>query len=186
VWGQKPRRAWPESDLAARFGVNGRDLWRHAQGLDERPVVNERETKSISQEITFSRDVRDDKALEAALKEMAAQVGKNLRHEGLAGKTIKLKLRWPDFTTLTRQVTLPLPTDLDDSIYTTALGLLGQVRAPGQAVRLLGVGVSGLGEPARQMELWGQANEKHRKLQAVLDSLQEKYGQEVVRKGKRS
>jgi len=174
-----------ERDLSALFGENGREMARHALGLDERPLVTERETKSISQEVTFARDVADDKALESALREMAAQVAKNLRREHLAGTTVKLKLRWPDFTTLTRQVTLPTPTDQDDEIYKTALELLCKVREPRALVRLLGVGVSNLGPPARQMELWGQEGEKARKVQAALDELQEKFGKKVIDRGPR-
>jgi DNA polymerase-4 len=105
--------AMGESTLGRLFGENGREMARHALGLDDRPVVTERATKSISQETTFSRDVYNDKMLESTLKELSYEVGKNLRHEGLAGMTVKLKLRWPDFTTLTRQATLPTPTDLD-------------------------------------------------------------------------
>jgi DNA polymerase IV len=175
--------AMGETDLAALFGENGRDLWRHAHGIDERPVVTDRETKSISQETTFARDVRDDRMLETTLKELAAEVGKNLRRENLAGKTIKIKLRWPDFTTLTRQTTLSVPTDQDAEIITAALDLLHKVREKGQPVRLIGVGVSNLGAPARQMELWGQNNEKARRLQAALDELQEKFGRGTVKKG---
>lgn len=175
---------WPEKELVQRFGENGRDLSRHARGIDERPVVTERETKSVSQETTFSRDVKDEQTLASTLKALSAEVARNLRREHLAGKTIKLKLRWQDFTTLTRQTTLPAPTDQAADIYETALGLLRQTHHPGQFVRLIGVGVSGLGEPVHQMELWGQANEKRRKLQSVLDELQEKYGKKVIDKGR--
>jgi DNA polymerase-4 len=176
--------AWPESDLIARFGENGRDLARHARGLDDRSVETERETKSISQETTFARDVRDDKVLEKTLKELAAEVARQLRKENLAGKTVKLKLRWPDFTTLTRQITLSGPTDQDDEIAETAIQLLRKVREPGAFVRLIGVGVSGLGAPVRQLGLWDTGSEKARKLQEVLDALQEKYGSDVVKRGK--
>ena len=176
--------ALAERDLAALFGENGREMARHAKGIDNRPVVTERATKSISQEVTYSRDVRDDKVLDDTLREQSAQVGKNLRQEHLAGTTVKLKLRWPDFTTLTRQVRLPVPTDQDDEIYAAARDLLAKVREKGQPVRLLGVGVSGLGAPIRQMELWGQDNEKSRKVQAALDELQGRYGKKVVKKGK--
>lgn len=173
-----------ETTLAAMFGENGRELARHALGKDDRPVVTERITKSVSAENTFARDVRDDKALESMLKELSAEVAKNLRQENLAGTTVKLKLRWPDFTTLTRQATLPVATNMDKEIYQTALDLLHRVREKGRAVRLIGVGVSNLGPPARQMEFWGQQSEKARKLQSVLDDLQTKYGKKVVKKGK--
>lgn len=175
--------AWPESDLVARFGENGREMSRHARGLDDRPVVAERATKSISQEETFARDVRDDRQLEAALREMSAAVGRQLRREHLAGKTVKLKLRWPDFTTLTRQVTLPTATDQDEDIMRAAVALLRKIRGPGRAVRLIGVGVSGLTEPARQLDLFDGDAEKQRRLQKALDELQSKYGDRLIRRG---
>lgn len=176
---------WPEGELIRLFGENGRDLARHAKGIDDRPISTERETKSISQEITFSRDVRNDQALQKTLQEMSAEVGAQLRKNNLAGKTIKLKLRWPDFTTLTRQTTLNHLTDQDDEIVEAALVLLKSVRHSNQPVRLIGVGVSGLGQPIRQLGLWDQDvdNEKSRRLQKAMDTLQEKYGGRVIHRG---
>ena len=176
--------SWPESELIRLFGENGRDMAKHAKGRDDRPVVTEREIKSISQEVTFSRDVRDDKSLEKTLSDLSAQVGRRLRKNKLAGTTVKLKIRWPDFTTLTRQVTLSSTTDQDGEIAKTALGLLRKIRKSGQAVRLIGVGVSGLGEPMRQLELWEFSSDKERKLQEVVDELKEKYGEDAIKRGK--
>lgn len=175
---------WPEAELIRLFGENGRDMARHAKGQDDRPVVTEREIKSISQEITFSRDVRDDKSLEKTLIDLSAEVGRRLRRNDLAGTTVKLKIRWPDFTTLTRQVTLPSTTDQDNEIAETALGLLRKIRKSGQAVRLIGVGVSGLGMPMRQLELWETGSEKERVLQKTMDELREKYGDNAIKRGK--
>ncbi|RJP48916.1 MAG: DNA polymerase IV [Anaerolineaceae bacterium] len=174
---------WPESELTSLLGEHGRDLSRHARGVDERPIVTEYETKSISQETTFARDVRDDKVLEKTLREQSASVARQLRKEGLAGKTVKLKLRWPDFTTLTRQTTLNSPTDMEDEIAKIALILLKNVRKSNQAVRLIGVGVTGLGQPVRQLGLWDLDTEKSRNLQEAVDALQEKYGREMIHKG---
>jgi DNA polymerase-4 len=174
---------WPENELIRLFGENGRDLARHARGIDERPLITERETKSISQEETFVRDVRDDKSLEKTLKGQAMEVARQLRKNQLAGTTIKLKIRWPDFTTLTRQTTLPAPTDREDEIGKTAIRLMRAVRKSGQAVRLIGVGVSGLGPPIRQLSLWDVESEKSRKLQEAVDELREKYGDKVIRRG---
>ncbi len=175
---------WPEADLIQRFGKNGAALARHARGLDQRPVTTEHEVKSISQETTFVKDVNDDKVLESTLKELCGHVGRTLRREHIAGKTVKLKLRWPDFTTITRQTTLPSFTDQENEIYRAALALLHQVRSSGRPVRLIGVGLSGLGELVQQLELWGQASEKQRKVQTVVDELQGKYGKKVIDKGK--
>ncbi|HEX5837738.1 MAG TPA: DNA polymerase IV [Anaerolineales bacterium] len=174
---------WPELELIRLFGENGRDLARHAKGIDDRPVVTEHETKSISQEITFSKDVRDDKVLEDTVREQSAEVARQLRKNNLAGKTIKLKIRWPDFTTLTRQTTLSDPTDQDDVITKTALELVKAVRKPNQAVRLIGVGVSGLGAPIRQLGLWDMDVERSRRLQQAMDTLNAKYGRDIIHKG---
>ena len=176
--------SWPENELIRLFGENGREMAKHARGRDDRPVVTKREIKSISQEITFSRDVRDDQSIEKTLRDLSAQVGRRLRKNELAGSTVKLKIRWPDFTTLTRQVTLPNPTDQESEIIKAMLELLRKIRKPGQAVRLIGVGVSGLGKPMRQLELWDTNSKKERKLQEVLDELQEKYGEGSIKRGR--
>jgi DNA polymerase-4 len=174
---------WPQKELVSLFGENGRDLWQHANGIDNRPVTPESETKSISQEVTFSVDVSDEKTLEKTLREQAREVARQLRKNELAGKTVKLKIRWEDFTTLTRQTTLPTSTDNEDEIFRAAIRLMKAVRKPNQPVRLIGVGVSGIGEPIRQLSLWDAGNEKSRKLQEVMDALQEKYGKDVIHKG---
>jgi DNA polymerase-4 len=175
--------AWPEKELLNLFGENGRDLWLHAQGIDNRLVTTESETKSISQENTFNMDVRDEKTLEKTLREQSQQVGRQLRKNDLAGKTIKLKIRWSDFTTLTRQTTLPTSTDNDDEIFKTAVKLMREARTQNQAVRLIGVGVSGLGAPIYQLSLWDAGSEKSRKLQEIIDQLQDKYGKGVIYRG---
>lgn len=177
---------WPESELIRMFGENGRDLSRHAKGIDERPITTEHETKSISQEITYSRDVREDRVLQETLRDMSIEVAAQLRKNNLAGKTIRLKIRWPDFTTLTRQTTLSHLTDEEEAIEKTALQLLKSVRQPNQAVRLIGVGVSGLGQPVRQLGLWDLGAEKARRIQKVMDELHEKYGKDVIRRGNMS
>ncbi len=174
---------WPEKELVNLFGENGRDLWRHANGMDDRPIVTEYETKSVSQETTFNVDVRDEKTLEKTMREQARDVARQLRKNDLAGKTVKVKLRWSDFTTITRQTTLPTSTDNEDEIFHAAVKLMKSARKPNQPVRLIGVGVSGIGAPVRQLSLWDVGSEKSRKLQEVVDALQEKYGKGVIRKG---
>ncbi|MFN8412716.1 MAG: DNA polymerase IV [Anaerolineales bacterium] len=174
---------WPEKEMINLFGENGRDLWQHAHGIDERPIITEYETKSVSQETTFNIDIRDEHTLEKTLREQAMEVGKQLRKNDLAGKTVKLKIRWSDFTTLTRQVTLPTSTNNDDEIFHAVVKLMKIVRKPNQAVRLIGVGVSGIGAPVRQLSLWDEGGEKSHKLQEVVDQLQEKYGRDIIHKG---
>lgn len=178
---------WPEAELARLFGENGRELAQHARGLDDRPIVTERETKSISQETTFARDVREDAVLEKTLRDLSAEVGRNLQKSNLAGATIKLKIRWPDFTTLTRQETLAGQTDQENEISKTAIALMHSVRKPGQPVRLIGVGVSNLGPPIRQLSLWDlqpEQVEREQRMQQAVDELRRRYGDQVIHHGK--
>lgn len=176
---------WPEAEMARIFGKHGVDLARHARGIDERPVETEHETKSISKETTFTRDVSDAVELERTLGQLVDGVGWRLRREGLAGNTVRIKLRWSDFTTLTRQVTLPQPIDQDSEIGAAALDLFHQHWPRGRAVRLIGVGVSGLESAGRQLELWqAPASDQNRKLQATLDDLRERFGEDVIKRGR--
>jgi DNA polymerase-4 len=182
--------AWPAPDLARRFGQHGEDLARRARGMDDRPIVTERAAKSISQETTFARDVSDRAMLERTLREQAAEIAQKLRRNDLLGTTVKLKIRWPDFTTPTRQLTLPQPTDDSDDIADAALRLFGQIWRGGQAVRLIGVGVSGLGSPPRQLSLWDapsaptpEETARQQRVEAALSAIQARFGMGVVRRG---
>jgi DNA polymerase-4 len=175
---------WPVETLVELFGQNGRDLAQRARGIDDSPVATSRETKSISQETTFSRDVRDETLLRQTLHEQATSVADQLHKHSLTAKTVKIKIRWPDFTTLTRQVSMDQPTDQEQVILKAALGLFGKVWQSGKAVRLIGVGVSGLGPPIRQMSLWEQPSEKERKIKAVVEDLHQRFGDKSIRSGK--
>src|SRR5260221_885592 len=165
---------WPESELLRLFGENGRELSKHAKGIDDRLIETERETKSISQENTFSRDVRDDKLLQKTLREMSTEVAKQLRKNNLAGKTVKLKIRWPDFTTLTRQTTLNNPTDQEAEIAEAVLELMRLVRKPKQAVRLTGVGIRGRGAPILQFGVSYCDKEKSCKIKEAGETIEKK------------
>jgi DNA polymerase-4 len=152
--------ASPEDDLVQRFGKHGADLARHARGIDERPVMTSRERKSISKEQTFARDVRDAARLRQTIREQAAAVAAALQRKQVRGTTVKLKLRWADLTTLTRQATLPRATDEAAPIAAAALRLLDQAWDGQRAVRLVGVGVSGFGERYVQLPLWEDDEEQ--------------------------
>jgi DNA polymerase-4 len=178
--------AWPVSGLVQLMGENGRDLARHAHGFDERMVVTEHAAKSMSQETTFPRDVGDDEALERTVRRLAAEVAGYLRREQLAGSTIRIKVRWPDFRTLTRQTTLAQRTNDGDQIGKMAIDLMRSVRKSGQPVRLIGVAVAGLGSPAFQLQLWDRGSDKARRLAAAVDDLKERFGDYVIGRGARS
>jgi DNA polymerase-4 len=140
-------------ELIQRFGSHGYDLWLHSCGIDKREIVTERESKSISSETTFVQDVEEWDELHHVLQEQAAEVAHHLQRQHLQATTVKIKLRWSDFTTPTRQTTLPYPTAKQDVIEEAAIQLLRQLWHRQQPVRLLGVGVSGL-SPVRQLSLW--------------------------------
>ena len=178
--------AWPADDLIRRYGKHGAELSRHARGISDSPIITEHEAKSVSQETTFARDISDPERLKDTLRELSEKVGTHLRKGNLKGRTVKLKLRWSDFTTLTRQTTLPSSTDQDEEIYTAALGLFEGVWKPAQPVRLLGVGVSHFDTPmpSRQLSLWNVEPAEQQRLRQVLDELQARYGSQVIHKGK--
>ncbi len=173
-----------ENELAKMFGVMGHELYQRARGIDHRPVTTESEVKSISQEVTFSRDQIQQELLERTLKDLSEMVGRRLRKAGLAGSTIKLKLRWPDFSTITRQATLTEPTDVGEEVYQTVLGLFRQNWSTGKAVRLLGVGVSRLKAPSHQLEFWSEPSDRQRRLEMTLDELNQRFGKHTVQRGK--
>ena len=177
--------AWPSHDLEQRFGAWGADLARHARGSDDRPLETEREAKSISKEITFARDVSDRPTLRRTLIDLCDQVAASLRQQGLVARTVKLKLRWPPFETITRQTTLPQTTDLETEIFAAAFGLFEAAwgrRASGP-VRLIGVGVSGLQTPARQLGLFETAQlDRAGKLAEAVDKIRAKYGWDAVKR----
>jgi DNA polymerase-4 len=171
----------PESELVRRFGRHGHYLPLMARGHDDSPVISEHEAKSISQETTFARDVSDCAVLRQSLRGLAERVGRRLRRHGLCGTTVKIKLRWSDFTTLTRQTTLEQPTDLDSVICETAAQLFDKTWLPGKPVRLLGVGVSGFAANAYQLQLWADRRlERSRSLQATLDTVRERFGSRAI------
>ncbi len=145
---------YPEVELRKLFGKNGLDLARHARGIDDRPIETSREVKSISQETTFARDIADKSRLFATLQSLSSRVAARLQKSDLSGSTIKVKIRWPDFTTITRQMTLTQPTDQESQIFNAARQLFLREWKPGRAVRLLGVGVSSLQESSLQLSLW--------------------------------
>ena len=170
----------PTDTLERRFGKYGTDLARHARGIDDRPVSVEAETKSISQEITFTRDTTDLNQLRAVLKDLSVKVGYRMCCDGVCARVIRLKLRWSDFSTHTRQQMLSAPTDQDRVIYESAESLLLKLWQSDRPVRLIGVGGTNLVETVHQLSLFDTSTEKERKLLHVLDDLREKYGKKVV------
>lgn len=132
-----------EAELVTRFGKFGRALYLMARGEDGRRINPDRPAKSVSNETTFARDIRDPARLLAALEPLAAKVAGRLERAGLAGRTVVLKLKTADFKLLTRNHRLPVATARADQMLRVAAPLLER-EADGRAFRLIGIGVSDL------------------------------------------
>lgn len=128
--------------FARRFGQRAASVRAKAMGLDQEPVHTQRETKSVSAENTFTTDLGEPDQLYAELANLASGVARRLERHGLEGRTVTLKARLADFTTFTRQVTLPEPTASQEVILDRTWQLLSLELTPERAFRLLGVGVS--------------------------------------------
>jgi DNA polymerase-4 len=168
--------ALPVERLKTLFGGRGTDLAARARGEDDDPVVEGHEAKSMSSETTFGQDLADHEELLRTLRSLTEDVGQRLREAGLAGTTVRIKLRWPDFTTITRQTRLAQPTDQDGEIYETAAGLLAGAWRRGRPVRLIGVAVANLTSAARQLSLFDRRWEEDARLLKAVDRIRTKYG----------
>lgn len=176
-------RCFPADLLTTRLGSFAPDLIRKAQGIDDSPVAENEGVKSVSNEITFYRDKGKKDELLATLRHLSEKVGLRLRKRGLSGKTIRLKIRWPDFDTATRQVTLSQATNQDSVIFNTVCDLFLNLWVPGKKVRLIGVGVSQVSETCRQLDLFDRSFQKEKELLRALDELHEKFGERAIQKG---
>ena len=137
--------------LTTRFGRNGTYMKRLATGQDDRPVETSRDTKSVSSETTLVTDTGDPDALQELVNRLSQDVSRSLERRDLWGRTVKVKLRLSDFTTFTRQVTLPEVVQASDEIAEAAGVLVRNETGPGRTFRLVGVGVAGF-EDARERQ----------------------------------
>ena len=174
---------FPEDALVKRFGNYAFDLIQRAKGIDDHPVSDFEGIKSVSNETTFFTDVKDREQLFLVIKQLSEKVAMRLRRKHLSGKTVKIKLRWPDFQTLTRQMTLGQPTNQDSIIYSSALELFKLEWSPGKPVRLIGVGVSHLSTEIQQLSLFNNSFQKEKKLLSAIDELRERFGEKSIQKG---
>ena len=154
--------------------------------LDDRPVVPDREAKSISHETTFAADISDVEVLRAWLLELTEDVGRRLRRHRLRGRTIHLKVRFADFRTISRSKTLPQPTDVTHDIWQAAGELLAQaLPARFSGVRLVGVGMSGFAtdEVVQRMLFDNEDRENQRQLDTATDAVRAKFGSAALSRG---
>ena len=175
-----------ESELEERFGKWGLALAGKARGEDaggwfDSEIGADTEAKSISHEHTYNEDTADVNQLEATLMRLSEMVGRRLREAKLHARTIQLKLRYEDFTTITRAHTLPVPTQLDGEIFEQTRTLFRKNWKPGREVRLLGVQASSFEAQGEQIDLLeGGRQQRWKDALAAADGLRDKYGESSV------
>ena len=175
----------PLVTLKTRFGIYGEMLHRRANGIDERRVTPPAEAKSISRETTFAEDTRDLSQLEATLRYLTERVGSQLREKGKEARGITLKVRYDDFTTITRRCTLNKGTISDRVIFDHGLTLLNRALSlEKKLVRLVGIGVSSLTEPGRQLSMLDSSCLRFEHLDRAIDHIRKKYGFSAIQTGR--
>ncbi|QDT56970.1 DNA polymerase IV [Caulifigura coniformis] len=179
-------RRLSQREVEERFGKHGESLWLLAQGVDDRRVVPDREAKSISHETTFAVDLRSREILRGRLLELTDLVGQRLRRQQVVGRTVQLKLRYADFSTITRSTTLAAPTSVTNEIWLAAAELFeNKLPARRLEVRLIGVGVqqlSAAGDHPRTL-FEDPAHEKQSGADRVSDHIRAKFGKLALRRG---
>ncbi len=170
------------ADLKNYFGHHGESMRRRAKGIDNTPIYPESgDPKSVSNEMTFHEDQDDEVGLLKILRGLSEKVGSRLRKAGLAGSVVQIKIRYADFSTYTRQTSMKECTNLDQEIYDEAQRLFLKHWQSGRLVRLLGVGVTSLDKPHRQLALWDDQSSKKEELTRAVDDLRERFGKDIIR-----
>ena len=175
-----------DSDLESRFGKWGLALAGKSRGEDaggwfDSEVGADVGTKSISHEHTYNEDTADVGQLEATLMRLSEMVGRRLRESDFHARTVQLKLRYKDFTTITRAHTLPGPTQLDTEIFEHARALFHKNWKKGAQVRLLGVHASSFTTAAAQINLLeGSRQQRWKDALAAADRVRDKFGESSV------
>ncbi|WP_142121267.1 DNA polymerase IV [Arthrobacter sp. SLBN-122] len=174
--------ATPVSSLKKVLGATGEHVHRLAWGIDPRPVTPVRLEKSIGAEETFAVDTTDDALLRRELLRLSHRTATRLRSSGMVARTVALKLRFADFSTITRSRTVQTPVDSAQLIYAVALQLLESLGARAMAVRLVGVRAEQLEEAARtslQLSI-DRREENWRAAEQALDQVARKFGNKSV------
>lgn len=160
--------------------TTGGHLHRLANGVDDRVVESHGRAKSVSVEQTFADDIAGAETLRTQLLRQADQVAWRLRRAGLSGRTVSLKLRFPDFKTITRAETLQAPTDVSREIYQASCNLLDRADVGDRPVRLLGVSVSNLHPRDAPRQLMVGHEERWEHLEKAVDELRVRFGRHAV------
>lgn len=173
----------PKERLVSLFGKNGDHIWKLANGIDPREVETEGETKSVSNEHTFETDTSDMEKIMDTLMFLSEKVSRRLRKAGLKGRTITLKIRFGDFSTSTRSITLSIPTNFTDDLYENSLRKAGEFDLRKKTVRLVGVKVSNLADTSCIEDLFAGSSDGEKKterLHRALDRIKDRYGENAI------
>ena len=172
----------PDSILENLLGKNGKKMKLLAQGIDESPVTPPSTAKSIGKETTFSTNITEKAILIKELLKISQMVGYTARKKGYKGRTITLKIRFHNFITLNKSMTLENSTNIDDLIFKTVVKLLDKIKIKKGRVRLLGVKLSNLtsNDKVKQLNLLGDKDDKLEQLTQSLDRIREKFGSKAV------
>jgi nucleotidyltransferase/DNA polymerase involved in DNA repair len=171
----------PAAELMNRLGKTGEHLWELANGIDDRPVLPEEGYKSIGHETTFERDTSDVDLVHDTLLELTERVAHRLRLHQARARTVTVKFREADFTTLTRRTTLGDPADTSERIFPIAWKLMRPLLRQRLLVRLVGVYASNLeSEREGQLPLFEESAPKDRQLAAALDDITQRYGDRAI------
>ena len=174
----------PVATMNRRFGAAGATLHSYARALDDREVEAPGEAKSISQEITFTSDTLDRSFLEANLHNLCQEVCRDLRSQSKRAKCVAIKLRYADFKTISRQVTLQEASDVTQAVFATAQQLLGKALAQRERpVRLIGIRISSLVGEGKQLPMFDAGVEKPEHLDRAIDKIRSKYGSRAIKTG---
>jgi DNA polymerase IV len=172
----------PLESFTKAFGKMGMDIWYKANGEGEESLILDSEPKSISKENTFMEDVTNPAIIKDQLFDMAGRVCQNLRDIEMKAMTVKLKLRYTDFSTLTRSKSIH-PTDDDKIIFETVWDLFNKAYTRKVAIRLIGVGVSKFIKLPNQGSLFNDDEEKRKKILEAVNSIRQKHGYDLIKLG---
>ena len=158
---------------------------RHARGTGTDQLFPPAEVKSISRETTFDTDTRDSSLLKATLSYLVQRVGSSLRQQHKQARTVTLKIRFADFTTITRRQSLEQASSSDQVLLNSGLELLEKLSFyVKQPVRLIGIGVSHLVEPGTQLDMLDPSVLARERLSRVIDRIRKKYGFRAILPGR--
>jgi DNA polymerase IV len=173
----------PLDFFTAAFGKFGLDIWRKANAEGTEYLTPEREQKGMSKEVTFGRDVLSNRKIEEMIFHQVCKLCHKLREDNLTASTISLKLRYTDFKTLTRSVTLSEPTNQDHKAYEEAVDLFRKAHTRRIGIRLIGVRFSNFKISFDQASLFDSRGESMKRMYFAMDKIREKYNYEVIKLG---